>query len=167
MGGMMRYAAVVVMLPLVVGLAAQSPVTPPKGELRFEAASVKRNESGEPGGGTRTLPNRWEAINVPLQFAILQGYNLHPHQLIGGPDWVTQDRMDIRATAGRDATFDEMRGMVRTLLAERFKLLAHTEKRDVRAWDMVLENRKLGPALRQCESECMLANAQMRPRPNV
>jgi uncharacterized protein (TIGR03435 family) len=151
---MMRCGAVVLMLPLAVGLLAQSPPTPPNSELRFEAVSVKRNLSGEDGGGTRTFPNRWEAINVPLQVVILQGHNLRPHQLIGGPGWVMTEKLDVRATAGRDATFDEMRGMVRTLLAERFKLVAHIEKRDVRAWDMVLDNKKLGPALRPCQTEC-------------
>jgi uncharacterized protein (TIGR03435 family) len=65
-----------------------------------------------------------------------------------------RDRLDVRAAAGRDATFDEMRGMVRTLLAERFKLAAHTETREVRAWNMVLENNKLGPGIRRCETDC-------------
>lgn len=144
---------VLLMLPLGAGLLAQAPVPPPTGELRFEAASVKRNESGGPAGGTRTLPNRWEAINIPLQLLILYGYNLRPHQLVGGPDWVNRDRLDVRATAGRDATFDEMRRMVRALLAERFKFVAHTEQREVRAWDMLLDE-KPGLALRPCQTEC-------------
>ena len=150
----MRHAAIGIVFVLgALPLAAQV-ATVSLQELRFDAASVKRNDSGEPGGGTRTYPNRWEAINVPLQVVILQGYNLRPHQLIGGPDWVRTENLDVRAAAGRDATFDEMRSMVRTLLAERFKLVAHTEKREVRAWDMVLESKKIGPALRPCQTEC-------------
>jgi len=151
----MRYAAIGIVFVLgVLPLPAQVASVSPQ-ELRFDAASVKRNDSGEPGGGTRTFPNRWEAINVPLQVVILQGYNLRPHQLIGGPDWVRMENLDVRAAAGRDATFDEMRGMVRTLLAERFKLVAHKEMRNVPAWDLVRADRKkLGPSLRPCVTDC-------------
>lgn len=150
----MRYAVVATVVVLgVVPMRAQVTIAG-QTDLRFEEASVKRNESADPGGGTRTFPNRWEALNVPLQVVILYGYNLRPHQLVGGPDWVTRERLDVRATAGREATFDEMRAMTRTLLAERFKLIAHEEMREVRAWDMVLDGKKLGPALRLCQTEC-------------
>ena len=155
-GGMMRCHTLVgacLSLAVVCVSAQEQPAS--QQAPRFEAASVKRNDTGEDGGGTRTFPNRWEAVNVPLQVVILQGYNLRPHQLVGGPDWVTRDRMDVRAVAGRDATFDEMRGMVRTLLTERFKLVAHTEMRNVPAWDLVRADRqKLGPSLRRCVTDC-------------
>lgn len=128
----MRYAAVVgVSLSLlVVCLSAQE--QPAKEQaLRFETASVKRNDSGDLRTGYRTLPDGWEANNVSLQVVITVGHNLLAHQLVGGPDWVRTERWDVRGTAGRDFNVGQVPGMVRTLLAERFKLVAHTEPRNV------------------------------------
>jgi uncharacterized protein (TIGR03435 family) len=57
--------------------------------------------------------------------------------------------IDARATA--DATRASVRSMVKTLLAERFQLTAHFEKRELPAFALVLANRDgtLGPRLRR------------------
>jgi uncharacterized protein (TIGR03435 family) len=47
------------------------------------------------------------------------------------PGWVLTERFDIEARADGSPTKDQMRMMVRSLLADRFKFVVHTEKRDV------------------------------------
>src|SRR3954471_11444281 len=57
----------------------------------------------------------------------------------GGPGWADSDQFDIAARAeSAEATRDEIRSMLQTLLAERFKLVVHRETREVPAYSLVL-----------------------------
>src|SRR5262249_11048538 len=116
-------------------IAAQTP--PPQ----FEVASIKPNKSGpgpqrigiQPGG-------RFVATNIPVRDLISLAYGqpqpLPNFQIIGGPSWITSDRFDITAKAEGDAQPSptgppsQMFMMIRGLLADRFKLVAHEETRD-------------------------------------
>lgn len=66
------------------------------------------------------------------------------------PKWATTEYFDIEAKAPRtDVTKDQMRLMMQSLLADRFKLVVHFEARDVPAMTLVRVNPdKLGPRLR-------------------
>jgi uncharacterized protein (TIGR03435 family) len=46
---------------------------------------------------------------------------------VSGPPWINEQRFDIQAKKDLPATEPEMRRMMRTLLAERFKLVLHRE----------------------------------------
>ncbi len=65
--------------------------------------------------------------------AIQWAYHVEAYQ-VSGPDWMPATRFDIVAKADTPATDDEMRVMMQTLLANRFKLTVHREKRRWRAW---------------------------------
>ena len=79
-----------------------------------------------------------------MRFDFFAGLGLHV------PEWVNNERFDIEARAPGSATKDQMRLMMQSLLAERFKLGVHTETRQVPVFAMVLEQPgKLGPQLRQ------------------
>jgi uncharacterized protein (TIGR03435 family) len=54
------------------------------------------------------------------------------------PEWVETDRFDIEATAPLHATKDQYRLMMQALLAERFDLKLHFEKRELPVLAMVL-----------------------------
>jgi len=75
---------------------------------------------------------------------------LSDSQLVGGSDWINAERFDIVATAGTNATPEQIRAMLRTLLADRFKLAVHTEKRTVSAFVLVMArtDKRLGLRLR-------------------
>lgn len=65
------------------------------------------------------------------------------------PEWVTTDRYAIEARADGVSTKDQMRLMMRSLLAERFRLEAHFEQRTFPAFALELVNPgKTGPKLR-------------------
>ncbi len=66
------------------------------------------------------------------------------------PDFVLSDRFDAEAKSGNtDATKDQMRLMVRSLLEERFKLKVHVESREVPVLALVpIKPGKFGPQLR-------------------
>jgi bla regulator protein blaR1 len=64
------------------------------------------------------------------------------------PKWVTTDRYSIEARAAGNPTKDQFRLMVQSVLADRFKLAAHFESREVPALALTLAKAgKLGPKL--------------------
>jgi len=65
-----------------------------------------------------------------LKFLIELAYNMKKFQVLGAPSWATSDRYVINAKAEGDANFDQMRPMLQSLLADRFKLTLHREQRN-------------------------------------
>src|SRR5262249_18592035 len=63
--------------------------------------------------------------------------------------------------AGRPVSQEEMRGMLRTLLAERFGLLLHRESRDLAVFALVAA--KSGLKLRESEPETEVGKEEFRP----
>jgi uncharacterized protein (TIGR03435 family) len=66
---------------------------------------------------------------------------------IAGPDWMSGARFDIAATIRKDVTKEQFRAMLRNLLAERFKLKAHHEKREMAVYSLVVG--KNGPKMKE------------------
>lgn len=118
---------------------------------RFEVASVKPATVGRPGGGLATGHGRLTVANETLKRCIMGAYGLGPNQIAGGPDWLESDRFEIVAKSEHDEDGDRaLMLMLRTLLAERFKLSTHFETRNVPA--LVLEVAKKGPKLEKAEA---------------
>src|SRR5262245_27511500 len=102
----------------------------------FEVASVKpaaprtegsRRESIEVGPGSLTLRN------IRLSSCIKWAYRVFEYQ-IAGPGWLTTERFDIVAKAEGPAEEQELRLMLRGLLAERFKLAFHRQTKEMSAY---------------------------------
>jgi len=129
----------------------------------FEAASVKPNKSGERGSRLGMSPNgRMTATNASLKQLITNAYNLRDFQVTGGPDWLDVDRFDIAATAGHPilptsgGPPQELFQMVKALLADRFKLVAHAETKDLPVYHLILArpDGKLGPRMHPAAVDC-------------
>jgi uncharacterized protein (TIGR03435 family) len=123
----------------------------------FEIASVKK--SAPPGSGPTMIRvgarqgERWLADNATLRALIRSAYAPRYQmegQIVGGPGWLDTDRFDIVGTMRASTSADEMRAMVQALLADRFKLVVHTETRELPVYALVLARAdgRLGPAMR-------------------
>jgi bla regulator protein BlaR1 len=139
----------------------------------FEVASVKPNKSGDgrillgmqPGG-------RFTATNVPLRELIRMACGIQSFQIVGGPDWIGSERFDVLAKAEGDPPPPSVPGgppgpmlmMLRSLLAERFKLAAHNETRELPIYSMVMArpDRRLGPRLSVAQADCAAIAAAAR-----
>jgi uncharacterized protein (TIGR03435 family) len=131
-------------------LTAQPQVVVPPVALPFDVASVKANPStAYPGGTPRELAilkwamSRDEAprsikVGGPLHSLIQTAYNVTRFQVDGGPSWVRSDRYAIDATTAGNATGDEMRAMLQSLLADRFKLTLLRETRTLPVYELVV-----------------------------
>jgi uncharacterized protein (TIGR03435 family) len=108
-----------------VALVAQTPHT-------FEVASVKLNKSGTTQANIGMLPNGVSFVNLPLRGIIQLAYGINqPSKLAGVPDWAVTERYDINARAAGPITTEERRLMLQALLADRLKLVARWDKREV------------------------------------
>lgn len=109
--------------------------------LAFEVASVKPNTSAgaastigfEPGG-------RFRAINEPVSRLIQEAYATAASprpKLMGGPSWIDSDRFDVEAVTSASSSRDRSQEMLRTLLADRFRLLIHHETRELPTYNLI------------------------------
>ena len=93
-------------------------------------------------------------------------YGVQDFQIDGGPSWQMSQRYDITAKAedGAAGVPQSMMPMVKTLLADRFKLEvtanARDKKRQVFALVIAREDGKLGPSLKPSTSDCSSAQAE-------
>jgi uncharacterized protein (TIGR03435 family) len=76
-------------------------------------------------------------------------YDLQPKQIVGGPQWLTTDKYDIVAVTPEKSDAQQLKGMVRRLLAERFGLSFHREKRMLAAYALLVD--KAGPKMEKSE----------------
>jgi uncharacterized protein (TIGR03435 family) len=117
----------------------------------FDVASVKSSKSNDPpyanfplGPGDVYVPNGglFSAKNFPLLTYIVFAYKIKGNQvqylLTQLPTWVTSERFDIQARPEGNPGKDQMRLMMKFLLADRFKLAVHDEAREVSVLAFVL-----------------------------
>jgi uncharacterized protein (TIGR03435 family) len=109
--------------------------------LTFEVASLKASAPGGRGGAIRPAPGgeRYVANNVPLRLMIAVAYQIKADQIQGGPDWIATIPFDMNAKAGRAASIDELRMMLRNLLAERFQLKFHRETKELPIYALTVD----------------------------
>ncbi len=102
-------------------------------QARFEVATIKPMAlTGEGRGRETTIvdPGTLTLRNVTLSSAIQWAYDVKYYQ-VSGPGWINDRRYEISAKAAQPSSEDQMRAMLRTLLAERFKLAIHHETKEL------------------------------------
>ena len=155
--------ATLVLAATSVALLAQAP--PPRAPAAaqsFEVASVKPsnpNPTGPLGATPMILPalGRLTAQNVTLRMLVMTAYNRQPFQIVGGTPWWNANKFDITAKAeDGSAGLEQMRTMLQGLLADRFKLKAHIETREVPIYELVLArgDKKFGPKMKASSDTC-------------
>jgi uncharacterized protein (TIGR03435 family) len=125
--------------------------------LSFEVASVKPNKTGRGLAIVVLQPSgRVSTENMALRDLIVTAYGIEPVQLVDPPAWATSERFAIEARTNGDATSEQIRLMLRALLAERFKLSVHNETRTLPVFSLVTakKDRTLGRRLRRSAGEC-------------
>ena len=105
----------------------------------FEVATVKPSGPESPPISIRRLPGgRLVTSSTPLPMLIQWAYQLDEGRLLGVPAGVNSLRFDVVAkSAEPEPAPGQMQLMMRTLLAERFKLTVHHETRELVAYTLV------------------------------
>lgn len=102
----------------------------------FEVASIKPNKIGNAGGEgsnretVQASPGSLVMRNVTLMTCLRWAYGVRDFQ-ISGPMWMGTERYDISAKAAGAASEEQMRTMLRALLAERFRMASRRESKEL------------------------------------
>jgi uncharacterized protein (TIGR03435 family) len=152
-------------LLLLVGVAVTAlPVAAQSDRPRFEVASVKPSartsaffSESSYGPGTVARFRR-----VSLRTLIAHAYDLDVNaateggedRLVGGPASLLDSPFDVDARAPEGATVVQKKAMLRTLLAERFKLRIRRETRQVPLYSVTLANKAPGTGLKPSTVVC-------------
>ena len=82
-------------------------------------------------------PARLHYTNVSLSDVIGQAYRVQHHQ-ISGPAWLDTERFDIVAKIPAGVSRDQLPQMFQALLADRFKLKLHSERKELSVYALVV-----------------------------
>src|SRR5579863_4869306 len=101
----------------------------------FEAASIKPfpegaliRISGCQGGPGSRDPGRVECEYTTLKMLVMQAYHVKSQEVFG-PAWLEEAHFNVSAKVPAGATREQVSMMFRNLLAERFQMVLHKEKR--------------------------------------
>jgi len=131
---MKRALAAITVLACCEILSAQQERLP-----AFEVATVRPSGPESPPISIQRLPGgRLVTSNTPLPMLIQWAYQLDEGRLLGVPAGVNSLRFDVVArSAEPEPAPGQIQLMMRTLLAERFKLVVHHETRELVAYTLV------------------------------
>lgn len=118
-------------------VASIKPGAPPDGE------SFTMRISGGPGGGD---PGFFICENCSISMLVMSAYEINHYQY-SGPDWTESERFFVSAKIPDGATKAQFKRMQQNLLADRFKLKFHYEKKETPQY--VLSVAKNGPRLKK------------------
>jgi uncharacterized protein (TIGR03435 family) len=128
---------------------------PDTAKIEFAVATIKpanpenRGSSmlvGQNGG------NLFTTTNSTVTSLLTMAYGLHASQIANAPSWLESERFDIMAKPDDPGipNITQLKVMVQKLLADRFGLSFHTEKRELTAY--VITVGKNGPKITKNES---------------
>lgn len=130
---MFRTFAYVSFIALFSSLAfGQAPETQPAFQVADVHASPAATFPIMTGGVMRG--GRYELHQATMLDLIRTAWGIDADRVIGGPNWLESDRFDVIAKAPPATPPDAMVAMLRTLLADRFKLVLHDDKKDLPAF---------------------------------
>ncbi|HVV44952.1 MAG TPA: TIGR03435 family protein [Bryobacteraceae bacterium] len=112
----------------------------------FDAASVKALPPGTRFAPIRRDSGRVSAAATSLQFLIGEAWGVGPDQ-VTGPDWLSDEMFSVVATFPDDTPAEQFQMMLQNLLAERFHLAVHRERKTIDGYDLVIA--KGGPKLKE------------------
>jgi uncharacterized protein (TIGR03435 family) len=140
----------IIVIAALGGAAAQPAASP-----QFEVASIKPSPPAPGTGRVRVGSHGGPGTNDPGLFTcercsvfglIRQAFGI-PDYRISGPDWLQATRFNVSAKVPEGATKQQFRMMMRNLLADRFKLKFHYEKKEMQAFDLIVA--KNGPKMKE------------------
>jgi uncharacterized protein (TIGR03435 family) len=154
------------------------------GKMAFDEVAVRQNTDASspyavgsnfplgPGDIYSPTKGRFRAFNFPLLAYIKFAYKIMDSQelflLPQLPAWVTNTRFDIQGTAQGNPTKDQMRLMMQSLLADRFRLAVHYETRQVPVFELLVDQPgTLGPLLQRHPDDVPCPTTFRSPAPTA
>jgi uncharacterized protein (TIGR03435 family) len=119
----------------------------------FEVATIKPSKPEMQGKGFRVNGRRFSTINTSASDLMTFAYGIHARQIIGGPAWLETEKYDLAAQPDGEGQPNDKQWkiMVQKLLADRFQLAFHRDKKELSVYALVVA--KNGPKLTKSEGD--------------
>jgi uncharacterized protein (TIGR03435 family) len=131
-------------LPLLISLALSGSLAFAQASTKvpaFDVASVRQSQhtvGPDYNNQITDSPTGITARNVTLKRLLAEAYHLQLNQVFG-PGWLAQNEYDIDARAAGVITKQQMALMLQSFVAERFALKQHSEMREMRVYELVID----------------------------
>ena len=137
-----------VLISIAGSAAAQAPVV-------SYVASVKLNRDAQPRGFSEYQNGRLTATAATVASLLRTAYRVQAYQMVGAPSWTATKRYDVAAKA-EGTPPPSQAALLQTFLADRFKLAAHMETREMPIFELALAraNGRLGRRLVASQFDC-------------
>jgi len=106
----------------------------------FEVATIKPSDPARPGKLYTVRGADVITINTTLSDLMTMAYDLHPKQITGGPAWLESEKYDVtgRPDVSGQPNVAQMKTMIQKLLADRFQLKFHREKKELSVYALTV-----------------------------
>jgi uncharacterized protein (TIGR03435 family) len=119
----------------------------------FDACSIKPSAPGQQGRGLTVRGREIVTINTPVSFLITFVYGVSAQQIVGAPAWLDSESFDLNGKPAQDGMPNQkqMKIMIQKLLADRFQLKFHREKKELPVY--AIQVGKNGPKLTKSQAD--------------
>jgi len=99
----------------------------------FEVATIKLSKPEQMGKGFGIRGRRVQTINTSIMDLIEFAYKVQVKQVLNAPAWADTQKYDISGEPDVEGqpTYDQLKIMIQALLADRFKLTFHRDKKEL------------------------------------
>ena len=99
----------------------------------FDVCSIKPSDPAARGRGLTVRGREVVSINTPAKFLTAFVYGVHANQVVGAPSWFDSENYDLDGKPAQDGmpTENQIKIMIRKLLADRFQLKFHRKQREL------------------------------------
>jgi uncharacterized protein (TIGR03435 family) len=113
----------------------------------YEVVTIKPSDPNDGNRGFQTRGRHIRAANETVNDMISFGWGIHVKQIVGGLAWFSTDHyfVDGVPDAPGEPNLTQFRSMIRKVLADRFSLKVHSEKRELSVYALTVA--KGGPKL--------------------
>ncbi|MGA2650827.1 MAG: TIGR03435 family protein [Terracidiphilus sp.] len=149
--------ALILAMPLLLTTAlhshaSQSAAGPPApmaadANPAFTVATVKPSDPRNTNWSLGTRGTHFFTSNTNVDDLISFAYGIHAKQVVGGPAWFSTDKYDVEGVPDTEGkpNRQQLTSMVQGLLADRFKLVVHRDKKELAVYALTVG--KNGPRL--------------------
>jgi uncharacterized protein (TIGR03435 family) len=125
----------------IVLLASSLVLAQPQATPTFEVASIKIAPPRNGPAGYFAMdsdPAMIRYSNINLKILIALAYSVDSDRVLGGPGWLDSQQYDLAAKIPAGVSKDKVPVMLQALLADRFKLVVHSESKNQRVYLLVV-----------------------------
>jgi uncharacterized protein (TIGR03435 family) len=132
---------------------ARAALMPADASPSFDVATIKPSRPEVQGKGFNVQGRTFRALNTSVTDMITFMYGVHTTQLVGGPSWMASDKYDVTGQPDLPGTpsLNQWKSMMQKLLADRFKLSFHRDKRELSVYALTVA--RSGPKMTKNDSD--------------